>query len=110
THEEKHSTRGRARMLFEMLQGDVVKGWKSKEVKDSLDLCLACKGCKGDCPVNVDMATYKSEFLYHYYQGRLRPRTAYAFGLIYWWSKLASYIPDLANFITRAPLISSISK
>lgn len=110
THEEKHSTRGRARMLFEMLQGDVIKGWKSKEVKDSLDLCLACKGCKGDCPVNVDMATYKSEFLYHYYKGRLRPRTAYAFGLIYWWSRLAALMPDLANFITGAPIVSSILK
>ena len=60
----KHSTRGRARMFFEMMQGDVLKGgWKNEEVKESLDLCLSCKGCKGDCPVNVDMATYKSEFL-----------------------------------------------
>lgn len=111
TREEEDSTRGRARMLFEMLQGDVVKnGWKDKHVKESLDLCLACKGCKGDCPVNVDMATYKSEFLSHYYEGKLRPRTAYAFGWIYWWSRLASLMPGIANFFTQAPVISAITK
>ncbi|MGA2232254.1 MAG: FAD-binding and (Fe-S)-binding domain-containing protein, partial [Tepidisphaeraceae bacterium] len=71
TREEKDSTRGRARMLFEMMNGEVIDdGWKSKEVKDALDLCFSCKGCKGDCPVNVDMATYKAEFLSHYYKGR----------------------------------------
>ena len=91
TREEKDSTRGRARMLFEMMNGEVIDdGWKSEEVKDSLDLCMSCKGCKGDCPVNVDMATYKSEFLSHYYEGRLRPRHAYAFGWIHIWSTLAS--------------------
>ena len=57
---------------------------------DALDLCLACKGCKGDCPVNVDMATYKAEFLSHYYERRIRPRHAYSMGLIYWWARLAS--------------------
>ena len=76
TREEKHSTRGRARLLFEMLQGEVLPdGWRDDAVKEALDLCLACKGCKGDCPVNVDMATYKAEFLSHYYEGRLRPVT-----------------------------------
>ncbi|MGH2649220.1 MAG: FAD-binding and (Fe-S)-binding domain-containing protein, partial [Ginsengibacter sp.] len=111
TREEKDSTRGRARMLFEMHEGDVTKnGWKDERVKESLDLCLACKGCKGDCPVNVDMATYKSEFLAHYYKGRLRPRTAYAFGWIYWWSRLASLMPGIANFMMHAPLVSNITK
>lgn len=111
TLEEKDSTRGRAHLLFEMLQGHVLKdGWKDKNVKESLDLCLACKGCKGDCPVNVDMATLKSEFLAHYYKGRLRPRNAYAFGWIYWWSRLASLMPGIANFFTHAPVFSSISK
>ncbi len=111
TREEKDSTRGRARMLFEMLEGDVTKnGWKDDHVKDSLDLCLACKGCKGECPVNVDMATYKSEFLSHYYEGRLRPRTAYAFGWIYWWSRLASKMPAITNFMFHAPVISNIVK
>ena len=62
-------------------------GWRSEHVKDALDLCLSCKGCKGDCPVNVDMATYKAEFLSHYYEGRLRPRHMYASGLIHWWAR-----------------------
>ena len=111
TREEKDSTRGRAHMLFEMLQGDISKGgWKDKDVKESLDLCLACKGCKGDCPVNVDMATLKSEFLSHYYEGKLRPRHAYAFGWIYWWSRLASLVPGVVNFFTQTPGISSITK
>src|SRR5690606_34580817 len=81
TRDERHSTRGRARMLFEMLQGDIVTdGWRSEAVKEALDLCLACKGCKGECPVHVDMATYKAEFLARYYTGHPRPRHAYAFG------------------------------
>ena len=71
TQEEKHSTRGRARLLFEMLEGAPLAGrLEAEAVKDALDLCLACKGCKGDCPVNVDMATYKAEFLSHYYESQ----------------------------------------
>lgn len=109
--EEKHTTRGRAHLLFEMLQGDVVTdGWRSEEVREALDLCLSCKGCKGECPVNVDVATYKAEFLSHYYEGRLRPRQAYAFGLIYWWARLASKIPRLVNFLSRAPVSGSVAK
>lgn len=101
THDEKHTTRGRARALFEMLEGEIVQdGWKSEAVKDALDLCLACKGCKGDCPVHVDMATYKSEFLSHYYEHRLRPRHAYALGWIHRWARLGSHMPALANFVT----------
>ena len=100
TREEKHSTRGRARMLFEMMEGEeITDGWKSEEVKDALDLCLSCKGCKGDCPVNVDMATYKAEFLSHYYEGKLRPRHAYAFGLIHWWARLGGLIPGMVNLM-----------
>ncbi len=111
TREEKDTTRGRAHALFEMLQGDVVeKGWRDDGVKDALDLCLACKGCKGDCPVNVDMATYKAEFLSHYWQGRLRPRSAYAFGLIDNWARVASIAPGLVNLATQLPIISSIAK
>ncbi len=98
TREEKHSTRGRAHLLFEMLQGDVVRdGWRSEEVKEALDLCLACKGCKGECPVHVDVATYKAEFLAHYYRGRLRPPAAYAMGLIHWWARLAAHAPRPVN-------------
>jgi FAD/FMN-containing dehydrogenase/Fe-S oxidoreductase len=111
TREEMHSTRGRARLLFEMLQGDPLKdGWRSDEVHEALDLCLACKACKTECPVNVDMATYKAEFLSHYYQGRMRPRSAYAMGMIYQWSRIASLAPGLANFFTQTPGISSLAK
>ena len=110
TKEERDTTRGRSRMMFEMLQGDVVTGWKSKEVKESLELCLSCKGCKSDCPVHVDMASYKAEFLSHYYEGRMRPATAYAFGWIYWWARLASILPSVANFFTQAPVVSNLVK
>src|ERR1051325_51523 len=112
TREEKHSTRGRARLLWEMLNGPVIgkNGWRDEQVKDALDLCLACKGCKADCPVNVDMATYKAEFLSHYYQHRPRPVHAYAFGLIHVWARLAQISPTLVNFINRAPLTGDVLK
>jgi Fe-S oxidoreductase len=104
THEEKDSTRGRARLLFEMLRGDALHGgWRNQAVREALDLCLACKGCKSDCPVNVDMASYKAEFLSHYYAGRLRPRSAYAFGLIGRWARLGGSVPRLANLATQTP-------
>ncbi len=102
--EEKHATRGRAHLLFEMLRGDPVShGWRDASVKQALDLCLACKGCKRECPVNVDMATYKAEFLSHHYEGRPRPLGAYAFGLVFWWARAASLAPGLANLVTRTP-------
>jgi FAD/FMN-containing dehydrogenase/Fe-S oxidoreductase len=111
TREEKHTTRGRANLLFEMLQGDAITGgWRDEHVKESLDLCLACKGCKGECPVQVDMATYKAEFLSHYYEGRLRPAAAYAMGLIYWWSRLASRMPGTVNFFAQTPFLSDAMK
>ncbi len=111
THEEKDTTRGRAHALFEMLQGEVIAdGWRDDGVKDALDLCLACKGCKGDCPVNVDMATYKAEFLSHYWEGRLRPRFAYAFGWIDKWARLASLAPGLVNLFTQVPFARTFAK
>ena len=111
TLEEQHSTRGRAHLLFEMMQGEVIKdGWKSQEVFDALDLCLACKGCKGDCPVNVDVATYKAEFLSHYYEGRRRPRHAYSMGLIPWWARLGSLLPPAANLLSQTPGLSAAVK
>ncbi|PSJ24237.1 FAD-binding oxidoreductase, partial [Streptosporangium nondiastaticum] len=86
TREEQHSTRGRARLLHEMLAGEVVTdGWRSEEVREALDLCLACKGCRSDCPVGVDMATYKAEFLHHHYAGRPRPAAHYAMGWLPVW-------------------------
>ena len=111
TREEPDSTRGRAHLLHEMLTGDVLRdGWRNDSVRQALDLCLACKGCKKDCPVNVDMATYKAEFYSHYYQGRLRPVAAYSMGLIYWWSRIASRAPRLVNAVTHAPLLSRAVK
>jgi FAD/FMN-containing dehydrogenase/Fe-S oxidoreductase len=111
TLEEEHSTRGRARLLFEMLQGEVLKdGWRDPHVRKALDLCLACKGCRGDCPMTVDMATYKAEFLSHYYAGRLRPVSAYSMGLIYGWARLAAQLPDVANLLTQTPIFSGIAK
>jgi len=109
TLEEEHSTRGRAHMLFEVLQGEVIDdGWKDENVKKALDLCLACKACKSECPTNVDVATYKAEFLAHYYEEKSRPLHAYAFGMIDRWAKLASYTPRLANFFSSAPIFKQI--
>ncbi|HEV8048034.1 MAG TPA: FAD-linked oxidase C-terminal domain-containing protein [Terriglobales bacterium] len=111
TREEEHSTRGRAHLLWEMVKGDVLRdGWRDQHVKDSLDLCLACKGCKSDCPVGVDVATYKSEFLSHYYEGRWRPRSAYSFGNIDRWARLASHLPGLVNLTTQLPVLRDVSK
>jgi len=111
TRDEKHSTRGRARLLFEMLDGNPLRdGWRDEAVKDALDLCLACKGCRTECPVNVDMATYKAEFLSHYYDGHPRPLGAYTFGLMYWWARAAAHVPRLANFVTHAPGLRPVVK
>jgi len=111
TREEKHSTRGRSRLLFEMLEGNPLgDGWRDESVKDALDLCLACKACRGECPVNVDMATYKAEFLSHYYDGHRRPLSAYAFGLMHRWARLAAHAPRFANFFTQTPGLRSLAK
>ncbi|MEZ5291016.1 MAG: FAD-binding and (Fe-S)-binding domain-containing protein [Vicinamibacterales bacterium] len=102
TGEERHSTRGRARLLFEMLEGRPMQGgWQAEGVRDALDLCLACKGCKGECPVHVDMATYKAEFLSHYYEHHLRPRSAHAFGRIGTWARLVARL-GLQRFVNTA--------
>jgi FAD/FMN-containing dehydrogenase/Fe-S oxidoreductase len=114
TNEEEHSTRGRARLLFEMLQGDVITdGWRSDAVHDALDLCLACKGCRSDCPVDVDMATYKAEFLFHHYRGRVRPMAHYSMGWIPLWARLAETMPGLPgalNSVMHAPRVSTLIK
>lgn len=111
TLEEEHTTRGRAHALFEMLHGGVIDdGWKSEEVKRSLDLCLSCKGCKSDCPMGVDMATYKAEFLSHYHAGRLRPRAAYSMGLIFVWARLASVAPTWVNGLLAVPAVAAVAK
>ncbi len=107
TREEQHSTRGRAHVLFEMLEGDVITdGWRSTEVRDALDLCLSCKGCVSDCPVNVDMATYKAEFTHHHYAGRpwARPRSHWSMGWLPLWARGASLAPRAVNALTSSPL------
>lgn len=111
THEEKHSTRGRAHMLQEMLQGDpLTHGWQEDAVWDSLDLCLGCKACKSECPVDVDMATYKAEFAYHYFKGHRRPRAAWSMGRIQDWAKLAAPVPWLANALAQTPGLNAAAK
>jgi FAD/FMN-containing dehydrogenase/Fe-S oxidoreductase len=111
THDEKHTTRGRARALYEMLEGGTIRdGFRSTEVRDALDLCLSCKGCKSDCPVSVDMATYKAEFLAKHYKRRLRPLAAYSMGLIMVWARVAKRMPRLANLLTQTPGISAVVK
>jgi FAD/FMN-containing dehydrogenase/Fe-S oxidoreductase len=111
TREEKHSTRGRARLLWEMTQGEVIRGqWNDEHVKSSLNLCLSCKGCKSDCPVGVDVASYKAEFLSHYYERQRRPLSHYAFGQIDRWARLAARSPGLANLFTQTPGLREMAK
>jgi FAD/FMN-containing dehydrogenase/Fe-S oxidoreductase len=114
TREEEHSTRGRARLLMEMVRGEVITGgWHSGEVRDALDLCLACKGCRKECPVGVDMATYKAEFLAHHYAGRLRPAAHYSMGWLPLISALVTAVPGLSglvNTVTRTPGLSALAK
>jgi FAD/FMN-containing dehydrogenase/Fe-S oxidoreductase len=105
TGREEDSTRGRARLLQELLAGALVEeGWRSTAVLDALDLCLACKGCAADCPTGVDMATYKAEFLDHHYRGRTRPRSHYSLGWLPTWLRLTRRIPRLVNATMRFPL------
>ncbi|SNT48633.1 FAD/FMN-containing dehydrogenase [Actinomadura meyerae] len=123
TGEEEHSTRGRARILMEMMRGMpggtgpgggeaavITDGWRSREVRDALDLCLACKGCRSDCPVNVDMATYKAEFLAHHYAGRLRPPAHYTMGWLPLWARLAAVAPRAANTALHLPGLAGAAK
>jgi FAD/FMN-containing dehydrogenase/Fe-S oxidoreductase len=109
TRDEKDSTRGRARVLEELANGSLVTGgWRSPEVHEALDLCLSCKACSRDCPVSVDMATYKSEVLHQAYRGRLRPRSHYALGWLPRWTRMAAAAPGLANAVVRMPLVAGL--
>jgi Fe-S oxidoreductase len=115
TGEEMHSTRGRAHLLFEMLNGEresgvLKRGWKEPAVKEALDLCLSCKGCKKECPVKVDMASYKAEFLSHYFEHHRRPLVAHAFGFVDRWSRWAARAPRLANFLTQTAALQAMGK
>ncbi|WP_028934790.1 FAD-binding and (Fe-S)-binding domain-containing protein [Pseudonocardia spinosispora] len=114
TGEEMHSTRGRARLLFEMANGEVISGgWQSDEVAEALDLCLSCKGCKRDCPVGVDMAAYKTEFLAQRFRNRIRPLTHYSMGALPRWLRLVARVPGLArrlNALAQRPALASMAK
>ena len=102
TREERYSTRGRSRLLAEMLRGEVIRdGWASEAVKDALEWCLGCKGCASDCPTHTDMAAYKAEFLSHHYETHLRPLAAHVMGRIGQWAPLASRFPGLANALSE---------
>ncbi|MFE0024711.1 FAD-binding and (Fe-S)-binding domain-containing protein [Amycolatopsis sp. NPDC059021] len=111
TREEKHSTRGRAHLLAEMINGELVTdGWRSEEVRDALDLCLSCKGCLSDCPVDVDMATYKAEFLHQHYRRRVRPASHYSMGWLPVWLRAAAFVPRLANAVAGRPRLAALLK
>ncbi|MFJ1810068.1 MULTISPECIES: FAD-binding and (Fe-S)-binding domain-containing protein [unclassified Streptomyces] len=113
TGREEHSTRGRARLLHEMLAGELVTdGWRSTEVRDALDLCLSCKGCRSDCPVEVDMATYKAEFLHHHYEGRRRPAAHYSMGRLPVWLRWTSRLraAGLLNALASVGPLASLAK
>ncbi|MFF3504451.1 FAD-binding and (Fe-S)-binding domain-containing protein [Streptomyces sp. NPDC003247] len=112
TREEEHSTRGRARLLFEMVRNDspIPDGWRSRAVHDALDLCLACKGCKTDCPVDVDMATYKAEFLHHHYKGRPRPLAHYSMGWLPAVARVVARAPRTVNALTAVPWVARAAK
>ncbi|MFG1993042.1 FAD-binding and (Fe-S)-binding domain-containing protein [Actinoplanes sp. NPDC048988] len=109
TKNEKDSTRGRARVLQEMLDGDLAPDWRAEAVHDALDLCLSCKGCASDCPTGIDMAAYKSEVLHQSYKRRARPRSHYSLGWLPRWSRLASKMPAFANVMTSLPGIRGLA-
>ncbi|MFN2518435.1 MAG: FAD-binding and (Fe-S)-binding domain-containing protein [Jatrophihabitantaceae bacterium] len=110
TRDEKDSTRGRARVLQELANGSLVKGFKSEEVAQALDLCLSCKGCAADCPAGVDMATYKAEALFQRYRRRLRPASHYALGWLPRWAGLAARMPRIANAVLGRPGPAALAK
>ncbi|BFU45323.1 FAD-binding and (Fe-S)-binding domain-containing protein [Krasilnikovia sp. MM14-A1004] len=107
TREEKDSTRGRARVLQEVVRGELP--WSHPSVHDAMDLCLSCKGCASDCPTGIDMATYKSEVLHQTYRGRLRPRAHYTLGRLPFWARLAGWTPRLANAAVRLPGLGGLA-
>ena len=111
TREEKDSTRGRARVLQEVVRGELA--FSDPVVHDALDLCLSCKGCASDCPTGIDMATYKSEALHQTYRRRLRPRSHYALGRLPLWARLTTSSPllvRLANTTLRLPVVGALLK
>ncbi len=111
TREEKHSTRGRARLILEALAGNLLAGgFTDPAVKEALDLCLSCKGCLGECPASVDMAAYRAEFFSHYYRRKFRPLKSHFFGRLHEIARTASLAPRLANALAHAPIAGRLAK
>ena len=109
TRDEKYSTRGRARLFFELLKGEVIQdAWQNEQVKDSLDLCLSCKGCKTDCPTNVNIARYKTEFLSRYYSEKRRPIMESMIGRIGEWLPYATHFSPVLNYAMGNPLVRTV--
>ncbi len=111
TRDEKDSTRGRSRVLQELINGELVQGWDAPEVHEALDLCLSCKGCRRDCPTGIDMASYKSQATDHRYRGKLRPRSHYALGWLPRWGRLVTRfapVARLANLTMGTPGLRSL--
>ena len=96
TREEKDVTRGRARILQEAANSQLIKAIDSPEVLEALDLCLACKACSADCPAGVDMARYRSEALFRTYRGRMRPLSHYTLGWLPRLTRVTARVPGLA--------------
>jgi FAD/FMN-containing dehydrogenase/Fe-S oxidoreductase len=111
TREEQHSTRGRAHLLWELMQSETLPDkWQNEQVHEALDLCLSCKACKSECPVRVDMATYKAEFFAQHYANKLHPLPHYLFGFMDRWARLASFAPPLTNAALALPGMESLVK
>jgi len=110
TKDEKDSTRGRARVLQEALDGTLVAGLTDPAVGEALDLCLSCKGCARDCPTGIDMATYKSEALHQKYARRLRPRSHYTLGRLPTWARLAGPVAGPLNRVLRIRPFAALAK
>ncbi len=111
TREEKHSTRGRARIILEALAGDTLPGgFTDPALKEALDLCLACKACKGECPSSIDMAAYRAEFFSHYYAEHRRPLAAHFFGRMHEFARIAEIAPHLVNALANAPVTGALAR
>ncbi len=111
TREEIHSTRGRARILFEALTTELLpEGFADPALRDALDLCLSCKGCKSECPSSVDMAAYRAEFFFNYYRSHRRPLSSALLGKLNQVARLASCAPSIANALAHAPIVGGIMK
>ena len=108
TREEKDVTRGRARILQEAANSQLVTAIDSPEVLEALDLCLACKACSADCPAGVDMARYRSEALFRTYRGRMRPLSHYTLGWLPRLTRVTARVPGLASIANAAMSVTPL--